>query len=77
MGRKFLDGEIEIGDVMLAYLLKFQYPKPLMKGFSDYNTKPFINALIWMQANTTSTSGAVTFREYAKETTMPLLRLAP
>ena len=30
---------------MLAYLLKFQYPNPLMKGFSDYNTKPFINAL--------------------------------
>lgn len=45
MGRRFLDGEIEIGDVMLAYLLKFQYPNPLMKGFSDYNTKPFINAL--------------------------------
>lgn len=45
MGSRFLDGEIEIGDVMLAYLLKFQYPNPLMKGFSDYNTKPFINAL--------------------------------
>ena len=45
MGRRFLDGEIEIGDVMLAYLLKFQYPNPLMKGFSDYNTKPFINTL--------------------------------
>lgn len=45
MGRRFLDGEIEIGDVMLAYLLKFQYPNPLVKGFSDYNTKPFINTL--------------------------------
>lgn len=45
MGRRFLDGEIEIGDVMLAYLLKFQYPNLLMKGFSDYNTKPFINTL--------------------------------
>lgn len=45
MGQRFLNGEIDIGDVMLAYLLKFQYPNPLMKGFSDYNTKPFINTL--------------------------------
>ncbi|MGN0739785.1 MAG: AlwI family type II restriction endonuclease [Christensenellales bacterium] len=45
MGQRFLDGEIEIGDVMLSYLLKFQYPNPLMKGFDDYNTNPFINTL--------------------------------
>ena len=45
MGRRFLDGEIEIGDVMLSYLLKFQYPNPLMKGFKGYNTIPFVNAL--------------------------------
>lgn len=45
MGRRFLSGEIEIGDVMLSYLLKFQYPNPLMRGFKDYNTKPFINTL--------------------------------
>lgn len=45
MGQRFLDGEIEIGDVMLSYLLKFQYPNPLMKGFKDYNTIPFINTL--------------------------------
>lgn len=45
MGQRFLDGEIEIGDVMLSYLLKFQYPNPLMKGFKDYNTNPFINTL--------------------------------
>ncbi len=45
MGQRFLDGEIEIGDVMLSYLLKFQYPNPLMKGFKDYNTNPFVNTL--------------------------------
>lgn len=45
MGQRFLDGEIDIGDVMLSYLLKFQYPNPLMKGFDDYSTKPFINTL--------------------------------
>lgn len=45
IGRRYLGGEIEIGDVMLSYLLKFQYPNPLMRGFSDYNTKPFINTL--------------------------------
>ena len=45
MGKRFLNGEIEIGDVMLSYLLKFQYPNPLMKGFKDYNTNPFINTL--------------------------------
>lgn len=45
IGRRFLNGEIEISDVMLSYLLKFQYPNPLMKGFSDYNTRPFINVL--------------------------------
>ena len=44
-GRRFLDGEIDIGEVMLSYLLKFQYPNPLMRGFDDYNTKPFINTL--------------------------------
>lgn len=44
-GRRFLDGEIDIGEVMLSYLLKFQYPNPLMRGFEDYNTKPFINTL--------------------------------
>ena len=45
MGQRFLDGEIDIGDVMLSYLLKFQYPNPLMKGFKDYNTNPFVNTL--------------------------------
>lgn len=45
MGQRFLDGEIEIGDVMLSYLLKFQYPNPLMRGFKDYNTNPFVNTL--------------------------------
>lgn len=45
MGMRFLEGEIEIGDVMLAYLLKFQYPNPLMKGFKEYNTIPFVNTL--------------------------------
>ncbi|NCA78687.1 MAG: AlwI family type II restriction endonuclease [Sphingobacteriia bacterium] len=44
-GKRFLDGNIEIGDVMLAYLLKFQYPNPLMQGFSDFNVKPFVCAL--------------------------------
>ena len=45
MGGKFLSGEIEIGDVMLAFLLKFQYPNPLMDGFTEYNTRPFVNTL--------------------------------
>lgn len=48
MGQRFLDDEIEIGDVMLSYLLKFQYPNPFQKEtklFSEYNTKPFINVL--------------------------------
>lgn len=45
MGQRFLNGEIDIGNVMLSYLLKFQYPNPLMKGFNDYSTKPFINTL--------------------------------
>lgn len=45
LGRRFLDGEIELGDVMLSYLLKFQYPNPLMKDFKDYNTIPFVNTL--------------------------------
>lgn len=45
MGMRFLEGEIEIGDVMLAYLLKFQYPNPLMKGFREYNSIPFVNTL--------------------------------
>lgn len=45
LGRMFLNEEISLGDLVFSYLLKFQYPNPLTTDCSDYNTKPFINAL--------------------------------
>jgi hypothetical protein len=45
LGKKYLNGEIEFGDVIFHCFLKLQYPNPLSEGFNGYNTKPFINTL--------------------------------
>jgi len=44
-GRMFLDGQIELGDMVFTSLLKTQYPYPLSNGYKDYNIKPFIGTL--------------------------------
>ena len=44
-GYMFLNGEIDLGDVVFTNLLKYQLPNPLASGNNDYNTKPFINIL--------------------------------
>lgn len=41
-GRMFLNGEIDLGEVVFASLLKTQFPNPLEDGRQDYNVKPFI-----------------------------------
>lgn len=45
LGIKFLNGDIDFGEVIFRSFLKLQYPNPLMDGFKNYNTKPFINTL--------------------------------
>lgn len=45
VGKKLAKNEIEFDDFMMDSLLKFQYPNPYERGFSDWNTKPFINTL--------------------------------
>ncbi len=45
VGKKLAAGEIDFCDFMTDSLLKFQYPNPFERGFSDWNTKPFINTL--------------------------------
>ncbi len=44
-GKMFLDGSIDLGEMVFASLLKTQYPYPLSNGYSDYNIKPFIGTL--------------------------------
>ena len=44
-GRMFLDGIIDLGEVVFASLLKTQFPNPLEGGRHDYNIKPFIGTL--------------------------------
>lgn len=45
VGKKLLNDEIKFEDFMLDALLKHQYPNPADAGFSNWNTKPFINTL--------------------------------
>ncbi len=45
VGKKLASGEIDFCDFMTDSLLKFQYPNPFERGFSGWNTKPFINTL--------------------------------
>jgi len=45
LGRKYINGEVDFGEVVFRTLLKQQYPNPLVQGFGHYNTKPFINTL--------------------------------
>jgi hypothetical protein len=45
VGKSFLRNEIDLSDVLLISLLKYQLPNPLVKGFVGYNTKPFINTI--------------------------------
>jgi hypothetical protein len=44
-GRMFLDGAIDLGEVVFTSLLKTQFPNPLESGRKDYNIKPFIGTL--------------------------------
>jgi len=44
-GNKFINGEIDLGEVILSSFLKLQYPNPVAQGFGQWNTKPFINAI--------------------------------
>lgn len=43
LGNDFLNGRIELPDVISAYLFKLQFSNEL--GFPGFNTKPFINAI--------------------------------
>jgi hypothetical protein len=44
-GKMFLDGKIDLGEMVFVSLLKTQFPYPLSNGRSDYNIKPFIGTL--------------------------------
>lgn len=44
-GRMFLDGKIDLGEMVFIALLKTQFPYPLSKDRGDYNIKPFIGTL--------------------------------
>jgi hypothetical protein len=44
-GRMFIDGKIDLGEMVFANLLKAQYPNPLESGRGDYNLKPFVCTL--------------------------------
>ena len=44
-GRMFLNGEIDLGDVVFTSLIKTQFPNPLEDGRRDYNIKPFIGTM--------------------------------
>jgi len=44
-GRMFLDGKIDLGEMVFISLLKTQFPYPLSNGRGDYNIKPFIGTL--------------------------------
>ena len=45
VGNKFLKGEITFDEFMFEQLLKLQYPNKIEKERSDWNSKPFVNAL--------------------------------
>ena len=38
LGVKYINGEIDFGEVILNSFLKLQYPNPLSPGFDGYNT---------------------------------------
>lgn len=44
-GRMFLNGGIDLGEMVFSSLLKTQFPNPLANGRNDYNIKPFIGTL--------------------------------
>jgi hypothetical protein len=44
-GRMFLDGKIDLSEMVFVSLLKTQFPYPLSDGRGDYNIKPFIGTL--------------------------------
>ena len=44
-GRMFLDGRIDLGEMVFTSLLKTQFPFPLSNGFREYSIKPFIGTL--------------------------------
>jgi hypothetical protein len=44
-GKMFLDGRIDLGEMVFTSLLKAQFPYPLSNGRSNYNIKPFIGTL--------------------------------
>lgn len=43
--KKLIRDEISIEELMLDSLLKYQYPNPMESGYSNWDTKPFINTL--------------------------------
>lgn len=45
LGHKLINQEIELEDFVLDSLLKFQFPEPGARGYSNWNTKPFLNTL--------------------------------
>jgi len=45
LGKQFIAGGIDFGEVVFKTLLKQQLPNPLTRGLENYSTKPFINTL--------------------------------
>lgn len=43
--KKLISEQISLEDFMFDSLVKYQYPNPMEGGYSDWNTKPFINTL--------------------------------
>ena len=44
-GKMFLEGKIDLGEMVFTSLLKTQFPNPISEDRKDYNIKPFIGAL--------------------------------
>lgn len=45
LGAKWLHNEIDDQELFFKFLLKWQYPNPLERGYRDFNIKPFIGTL--------------------------------
>lgn len=45
LGRKLIDGEIDLVNVFFRYFLKWQLPNPTERGYKDFNIIPFIAAM--------------------------------
>lgn len=41
LGKKFLDGEIDLVNVFFRYFMKWQLPNPIDKGYKNFNIVPF------------------------------------